>query len=186
MLLLKKLEIQWRYLNYPNFHTHTHTHTHSHSLTHSHTHSLTHSHTHSLTAGTKQPIEEGKVTTVEIPKGKSELGLSYCWCEDVVRAAITQHKHSPPLSRVVLTHIHMCTGIWMSVHVLMRDEKEGRKKQARSNKQTRQSNIAHSRQSLFLRKMSCLRWDSNPRHSHVQVVELYLQKPLRLNGEETR
>ena len=39
------------------------------------------------------------------------------------------------------------------------NEKEGRKKQ------TRQSNIAHPRQSLFLRKMSCLRWDSNPRHS---------------------
>ena len=32
-------------------------------------------------------------------------------------------------------------------HVLMRDEKEGRKKQARSNKQTRQSNTAHPRQS---------------------------------------
>ena len=30
-----------------------------------------------------------------------------------------------------------------SIHVLMRDEKEGRKKQARSNKQTRQSNTAH-------------------------------------------
>ena len=47
----------------------------------------------------------------------------------------------------------------------MRDEKEERKKQARSNKQTRQSNTAHPRQSLFLEKMSCLRWDSNPRHS---------------------
>ena len=33
--------------------------------------------------------------------------------------------------------------------------RDGRKKQARSNKQTRQSNTAHSRQSLFLRKMSC-------------------------------
>ena len=32
----------------------------------------------------------------------------------------------------------------------MRDEKEGRKKQARSNKQTGQSNTAHPRQSLFL------------------------------------
>ena len=31
----------------------------------------------------------------------------------------------------------------------MRDEKEARKKQARSNKQTRQSNTAHPRQSLF-------------------------------------
>ena len=48
---------------------------------------------------------------------------------------------------------------------LMRDEKEERKKQARSNKQTRQSNTARPRQSLFLRKMSCLGWDSNPRHS---------------------
>ena len=50
----------------------------------------------------------------------------------------------------------------------MRDE---RKKQARSNKQTRQSNTAHPRQSLFLEKMSCLRWDSNPRHSIVLPTE---------------
>ena len=35
---------------------------------------------------------------------------------------------------------------------LMRDEKEGRRKQARSNKQTRQSNTAHPRQSLFPKK----------------------------------
>ena len=32
----------------------------------------------------------------------------------------------------------------------MRDEKEERKKQARSNKQTRQSNTAHPRQSLYM------------------------------------
>ena len=32
----------------------------------------------------------------------------------------------------------------MHIHVLMRDEKEERKKQARSNKQTRQSNTAHT------------------------------------------
>ena len=38
------------------------------------------------------------------------------------------------------------------VHVFMRDEKERRKKQARSDKQTRKSNTAHPRQSLFLRK----------------------------------
>ena len=35
----------------------------------------------------------------------------------------------------------------------MRDA-EGRKKEARSNKQTRQSNTAHPRQSLFLEKMN--------------------------------
>ena len=45
---------------------------------------------------------------------------------------------------------HCCT-MKHNVHVLMRDE---RKKQARSNKQTRQSNSAHPRQLLFLRKMS--------------------------------
>ena len=39
----------------------------------------------------------------------------------------------------------------MHIHVLMRDEKDGRKKQARSNKQQlRQSNTAHPRQSLEL------------------------------------
>ena len=54
-------------------------------------------------------------------------------------------------------------GTEIYIHVLMRDEKEEIKKQARSNKQT--SNTAHPRQSLFLRKMSCLGWDSNPRRS---------------------
>ena len=49
----------------------------------------------------------------------------------------------------------------------MRDAKEGRKKEASKVKQTtRQSNTAHPRQLFnFLRKISCLRWDSNPRHS---------------------
>ena len=63
----------------------------------------------------------------------------------------------------------------------MRDEKEERKKQARSNKQTRQSNTAHPRQSLFLEKMSCLGWDSNPRHVHVHVGEReisYMPEPI--------
>ena len=52
------------------------------------------------------------------------------------------------------------------LHDLVRDdhEKEGRKKQARSNKQ-RQSNTTHPRQLLFLRKLSCLGWDSNSRQS---------------------
>ena len=52
-------------------------------------------------------------------------------------------------------------------HVLMRDEKEGRKKQARSNKQQGEATQhMHSRQS---RKMSCLGWDSNPRHSTLYI-----------------
>ena len=64
--------------------------------------------------------------------------------------------------------VHMvCTCIYnIHVHVLMRDEKEERRKQARSNKQTRQSNTAHTRKSFFLRKISCLGWDSNPRHMY--------------------
>ena len=64
----------------------------------------------------------------------------------------------------------------------MRDEKEERKKQAKSNKQTRQSNTAHPRQSLFLEKMSCLGWDSNPCHRvngcfvtvKILTLEMYL------------
>ena len=64
------------------------------------------------------------------------------------------------------------------VHVFeMRDEKEERKKQARLNKQTRQSNTAHPRQSLFLEKMSCLAWDSNP---HVlQLLAWLVVRPHR-------
>ena len=42
----------------------------------------------------------------------------------------------------------------IDIHVLMRDEKEGRKKQARSNKQTRQSNTYS--EPHFLRKSDCL------------------------------
>ena len=51
---------------------------------------------------------------------------------------------------------YTCTVYTCTCTCVMRDEKEGRKKQARSNKQTRQSNTAHPRHSLFLRKMSCL------------------------------
>ena len=50
------------------------------------------------------------------------------------------------------------------------------KKQARSNKQTRQSNTAHPRQSLFLRKISCLGWDSNM----YMYMYMYIVHVLRL------
>ena len=49
-----------------------------------------------------------------------------------------------------LGQTNTCTS--MNKHVLMRDER--RKKEASKIKQTRQSNTAHPRQSLFLRKMS--------------------------------
>ena len=48
--------------------------------------------------------------------------------------------------------IHYVTFSTSLLMFLMTDEKEERKKQARSNKQTRQSNTAHPRQSLFPRK----------------------------------
>ena len=62
-----------------------------------------------------------------------------------------QHGYSctHPLTPGVQVHVYM--------YMLMRDA-EGRKKQARSCKQTTmQSNTAHPRQSLFQRKMSCFR-----------------------------
>ena len=61
-----------------------------------------------------------------------------CMC---IRSSVALHSD--------VEHVPLCM-------FLMRDEKEERKKQARSNKQTRQSNTAHPRQSLFLEKMSCM------------------------------
>ena len=67
----------------------------------------------------------------------------------------------------IIYKVKLVSNIQYAIYVYMlRDEKEGRKKEASKVKQTtRQSNTAHPRQSLFLRKMSCLGWDSNPRHS---------------------
>ena len=52
---------------------------------------------------------------------------------------------SPQILEVLYNIRCTCTVTVYSVHVLMRDEKEGRKKQARSSQQTRQSNTAHPR-----------------------------------------
>ena len=71
----------------------------------------------------------------------------------------------------------------MQVHVLMKDEKEGRKKQARSNKQTRQSNTAHPRQSLFLGKneLHVPQVGLNPRHSILQTEHSTIELPRQLS-----
>ena len=78
---------------------------------------------------------------------------------------------------VKVTHLSLCiciciynAGCKLSLiyMVLMRDE---RKKQARSNKQTRQSNTAHPRQSLLREKMSCLG------HVHPFSVYYYCRSP---------
>ena len=45
----------------------------------------THTHTHTHTAGMRLPVVEGQATTIEIPKGTSDLGLGISWCEDQVR-----------------------------------------------------------------------------------------------------
>ena len=65
---------------------------------------------------------------------------------------------SPPLPSIYNVQVDICR------HVLMRDEKKGRKKQARSNKQTNNKPKQHSTPKAFTfpRKMSCLGWDSNP------------------------
>ena len=55
------------------------------------------------------------------------------------------------------------------MYMFLNERWEGRKKEASKVKQTRQSNTAHPRQSLFLEKTSCFRWDSNPQHSILQT-----------------
>ena len=51
----------------------------------------------------------------------------------------------------------------------MRDEKEGRKKHEKSNKQQgKATQHTYPRQSFF---MSCLGWDSNPRH---YTLDMYM------------
>ena len=60
-------------------------------------------------------------------------------------------------------HLYTATqnAMYMYIVHVREIKKEGKKKQGRSNK-NKQSNTAHPRQSLFPRKMSCRRWDSNP------------------------
>ena len=73
------------------------------------------------------------------------------------------------LLRSNVTIIHGCKslclflGYFFNICVLMRDEKEGRKKQARSN--TQQGKATQHTRSTFPKKISCLGWDSKPRHS---------------------
>ena len=90
-------------------------------------------------------------------------------------------------------HLHVCVYttcciymyMYMYIHVLMRDEKEERKKQARSNKQTRQSNTAHSRQSLFLKymfvcniKYSCIWSHVHASFFHLSFKNMYIHVTL--------
>ena len=111
-----------------------------------------------------------------------------CWLSQAVCVYIYIYIYIYIYMYYVCVCVHVCMLVIMQ-HVqhareslymfLMRDEKEERKKQARSNKQTRQSNTAHTRQSLFLEKMSCLGWDSNPRHSTYMYINNHVYRNTR-------
>ena len=66
----------------------------------------------------------------------------------------------------------------------MRDEKEERKKQARSNKQTRQSNTAHPRQLLFLEKNELPRVGLEPTTLYTCVCTVRTNSGSRLHSRE--
>ena len=57
-----------------------------------------------------------------------------------------------------------------NMYLLMRGEERWKKEASKVKQTTRQSNTTHPRQSLFQRKMSCLGWDSNPRHSRQSAL----------------
>ena len=72
----------------------------------------------------------------------------------------------------------------------MRDEKEERKKQARSNKQTRQSNTAHPRQSLVHVDYLAVHTSNNKIHlvqkslynTHSYTVYMYMYMCMHIGG----
>ena len=66
-----------------------------------------------------------------------------------------QHRYVAALYK---THTHTAVDTY-NVHVLMRYEKEERKKQGQTNNKAKQNSTPNLRQSLFLKKMSCLGWD---------------------------
>ena len=89
---------------------------------------------------------------------RSQCGIAQYrtgWCPALPEACQTPLFPEPVVMiRTLCRYIHV-----------KRDE-EGRKREASKVEQTiKQSNTTHPRQSHFQRKMSCLRWDSTPRHS---------------------
>ena len=66
---------------------------------------------------------------------------------------------------VMETILHYCAvaTVCTVLGIYMRDgKKKERSKQGQTNKQGKATQYMHPRQSPFLRKMSCLRWDLNP------------------------
>ena len=76
-----------------------------------------------------------------------------------------------------VVYLHVVYVHVVYVHVIMRDEKEGRKKQARSNEQTRLSNTAHPRQSLFKKtknKLPRVGFEPTTLYTHVHITYYYM------------
>ena len=98
------------------------------------------------------------------------LGVSISLQPDVIGGGGGEH-----LPLRMLIHVYTCIHVvhvhthdpdtLVHIHLHVRQMKKRKKEASKVTQTTRQSNTAHPRQSLFLRKMSCLGWYSNPRHS---------------------
>ena len=150
-------------------HTHTHTHTHVHTRTHTHTHTRAHTHTHTHTHAHSHyfvyVLKSNEVPDTSTIQG-SGFPSAYITAAyvDVDRRfqtsivigdnAVTSYNGinytNVPVDRgtTYFFFIRLYSSVVSNLHIFMGDEKEERKTQARSNKQTRQSNTAHPRQSL--------------------------------------
>ena len=83
---------------------------------------------------------------------------------------------SATYSTCTCTCITLATCGWCIIHVLMRDEKEGRSKQGQTNKQGK--GTQHTQGSHFSEKMSCLEWDL----THDTLYSRQRALPLRSQG----
>ena len=115
-------------INSPLTHTHTHT----------RTHTRTHTHIHTTDAAVCADSEAGELSAAEqVSAGDAVLHRA-----PGLHKLCRLHTHSHQcllrrVSRAYIVHVHcrIHVPVHVRVHVLIRDEKEGRKKQARSNKQ---------------------------------------------------
>ena len=118
-------------------------------------------------------VREGGKQSGMLSRRKSKTSSSKCmWAEyQVGKPGIVQAINECGTLSVNIAH----TQVHVYMHVLMRDEKEERKKQARSNKQTKATQ--HTQGShFFLRKMSCLGWDMYTYLQTHMYIHTYMQR----------
>ena len=140
---------------------HTHTHTHTHTCTHAHTHTHTHAHSHYFVYVVKSNEVPDTSTIQGSGFPSAYITAAYVDVDRVFQASIVIGNNAVtsynginytnvPVDRgtTYFFFIRLYSGVVSNLHIFMGDEKEERKTQARSNKQTRQSNTAHPRQSL--------------------------------------